>query len=210
MATTILALVRFTSLLVWNASGRENSTSFPSNFLGQYSLDPFFEQYVPIGGLSYFFSAPPAFMDTLLHDPVSTIFHGIIFGAIFLGLYISMTKLMFQIGGRITNTPQEQNIDERWLYIGILCVIADLLNVLAVGLGIILLALILANYYQLITSGRSLEFVRFDLEGPEKKELGIKDRIQLTKGKYTLVVILIGLGIFLLRFIAFVILGREI
>lgn len=210
LTTTVLAVVRFTSLLIWNASGRENSSSIFTFLFGVYRLDHTTAQYVPTGGLGYFFSPPPALIDVLMIDPLTAITHGIIYGIVFLGLYMSSTKLMFHIGGLITNTPQEKTTDKKWLLIGIIAIAADFLNPLGVGVGIILLALIIMSYYQLIQGIRSPRFVRFDLESPAQLEMETSERKQMVKRNYWLIIILMGLGIFFLRFIVFVILGREL
>ncbi|MHA1995285.1 MAG: hypothetical protein ACW97Z_12145 [Candidatus Hodarchaeales archaeon] len=207
---TIFALIRFVSLFIWNTNGRENSTSILTWVFGQYRLEPTIAQYVPTGGLGYFVSPPPTLIDVLMFDPVSAIFHGIIYGALFLGVYMSFTKMMFQMAGVSTNSSQKIITDKRWLLLGIFFVVTDLLNLLAVGLGIILLALILVHYYQLLMHERTAGFVRFDLEiidTPKDREI---DRKPLTRDKYIFLILLIGLGQFMIRFLTFSILGREI
>ncbi|PWI46612.1 hypothetical protein CEE45_15970 [Candidatus Heimdallarchaeota archaeon B3_Heim] len=206
LTTTVLAVIRFTSLLIWNASGRENSRSVIAFFLGQFRLDVITEQYIPVGGIGYFFS-PPRQMDSLFFDPLSWITQAIIYGGIFLGLYIGFSKLVLHIHGLSVENQQEKEIPQKYILIGIIAFVADLFNPLGAGVGIILLALIIISYYQLLQGVRSPGFVRFDFESSNQLEMS--ERRQMVKRNYTLIIILMGLGIFLLRFIVFVILGRE-
>ncbi|MHA1978076.1 MAG: hypothetical protein ACW98F_04305 [Candidatus Hodarchaeales archaeon] len=208
LTTTLLALVRIISLFIWNTSGRENSTSGLTWILGSYRLDTTTEVYVPTGGLAYIFSPPHNILEGLTIDLLPTIFQGIIYSAVFLGLYMTFSKMRIQIGNSIAKNSEENTVEKRWLLIGIMCVISDLFNLLAVGLGIILLAMIIVSYYQLITGVHLSEFARFDLESQDKLEGGKVKRERVIGGYFWLITILLGVGLFFLRVVVFTILGR--
>ncbi|MHA2029888.1 MAG: hypothetical protein ACW99Q_10890 [Candidatus Kariarchaeaceae archaeon] len=210
LTATVLVLIRFISHLIWNTGGRENSRNALVYLMGQFRLDEVTGQYVPNGGIAYFITPPQSIIANLMVDPLSAIVQAIIYGTIFLGLYMIFTKLTFEIGSFNGNNPPEKEIKDRWLLIVIISVLVDLLNPLAVGFGIILLALILMSYYHLLQGLGLPELVRFDFTPLNELETRKTERRELTRSKFSLIVIFIALGLFFLRFIAFVILGREI
>ena len=110
-------------------------------------------------------------------------------------------------------TSEDQNlkyVNERWTKIALIAIVTDIFNLLGVGLGVVLLALVLTDYYRLFTKHDYPNFVRFDMSIPddpiiEKPEFKpIKDRT------YWLIVVLLGVVLFVLRFAIFTILGKEL
>ena len=209
LVTTVFAIVRFISYFFWQTGGGVNSTRPLTFILGSFRLDLFTEQMVPTGGLVYFLTPPFSILDGILNDPVPTIIQVIIYSSIFFLLFRWFTKMGFRIMGL---NPEDQNtkeIEKRWTKIAVIAIIADILNPLGMGLGIILLTLVLMDYYKLFTKKEDPRFVRFDISSPEKQITEKTEFKPIKEWTYWLIIILLGVGLFLLRFTIFTILGRT-
>ncbi len=210
LTTTFFALIRFLSQVVWNSSGRENSSSIFVWILGTYQLNTAAEQYVPTGGLAYFCSPRFHILDGLFADPLTVLSHGIVYTAVFLGLYRLFSKRIPPLLNRTRTDSHNLTFDRNWLVIGLCCVFADLFNVLGIGMGIVILALILANYYQLLVNQQELEFVSFDLDKDQRVTADFLTKTPVSSRFFWIFILLLSIGLFILRFIVFVILGREV
>ncbi len=197
LITTTLAIVRFFSLFIWNMSGRDGSSSILTWILGDYRLELTTEQYVPIGGLAYFTTPLSTFMADLALDPIAAISHGVIYAAVFFGLYMMFSRINFWIANKNGGVSGIQKLGTQWLLIGITCVILDMFSVLGVGLGIIIFTLIIMDYYHLFTSDHSPEFIRFDLAQLDKEKTDRSQNIRISGGLFWVILVLFEVTLFI-------------
>ena len=209
LTTAIFAVVRAISQYVWNTGGRENYTSGLVHILGQYQLDLRIEQYVPVGGLVYFITPPLGLLSDLFTNPIIALLQALVYSVLFIGVYMSIITIIFRTNGFKLESVQINGNISRWLLIGVLAVITNLLNPLGIGLGIILLALTLVSYNQLIEGRGSPKFVRFDLESPAPLDTDESKWKKVVKNHYWTIISLTGLFLLFVWFSVSVILGLE-
>jgi preprotein translocase subunit SecY len=208
--TTLFVTVHFISFVFWQTNGGEGSTNPIVSFLGTFRLDQITNQIIPTGGLAYFMSSPVSILEGILIDPVATFSQVAIYSAVFLLLFRWFTKIGFKF---LKFNPEDQNteyIDQRCTKIALIAIIADSFNLLGIGVGIVILALVLTDYYKLFTKKDHPSFVRFDISSLEEQIIEKTEFEQIKERTYWYMVILLGVGLFALRFIMFVILGREL
>jgi protein transport protein SEC61 subunit alpha len=210
LVTTVLALVRFISFVFWQTNGGEGTTNLIVSFLGTFRLDLTTNQIIPTGGLANFLTPPVSILEGILIDPVSTIFQVIIYSVVFLLLFRWFTKIGFDLLGFNPEDQKIEYINQRWTTIAVIAIIADIFNLLAIGVGIVLLALVLTDYCKLFTKKDYPSFVRFDISSPDEQKIEKTEFRLIKEQTFWYLVIILGAGLFALRFIMFVILGREL
>jgi preprotein translocase subunit SecY len=209
LVTTVFVTVRFISFFFWQINGGEGSNNPLVSFLGTFRLDPITYQIIPTGGLAYFLTPIVPIFEGILIDPIGTISQVIIYSAIFLFLFRWFKKIGFLLLELTSEDHSSRVINQRWTKIALIAIVADIFNLLGIGIGIVLLALVLTDYYKLFTMKDHPSFVRFDISSPDEQIIEKTEFEPIEERTFWYLVILLGVGLFVLRFIMFVILGRE-
>ena len=210
LVTTVFVTVRFISFFFWQINGGEGSNNPLVSFLGTFRLDSITYQIIPTGGLAYFLTPIVPIFEGILIDPIGTISQVIIYSAIFLFLFRWFTKIGFKLMRLTSEDHSSRVINQRWTKIALIAIVADIFNLLGIGIGIVLLALVLTDYYKLFTKKDHPSFVRFDISSPDEQKIEKIEFEPIKERTFWYLVILLGVGLFALRFIMFVILGREL
>ncbi len=103
LTSAVFADVYFIAQMVWNSSGKENSTSLLTQILGTFRLDQQAEQYVPTGGLVYFLTPPRSLIGDQgvlnFADPLSSITRAFIYAIILILLSVVFSMMWLETAG---------------------------------------------------------------------------------------------------------------
>lgn len=103
LTSAVFADVYFIAQMVWNSSGRDNTTSVLAQLLGTFRLDTASEQYVPTGGLVYFLTPPRALIGDLgvinFADPLASITRALIYAIILIILSVIFSVMWLETAG---------------------------------------------------------------------------------------------------------------
>ena len=210
LVATVFAAVRFISYIFWQASGGQSTTNPLASILGTFRPDTFIGLLVPTGGFVYYLTPTFSIFEGILIDPVTTIIHVLIYSTLFLLLFRWFTKMGLNIMGLNPDEQIAEEIKNRGIKIAVIAIIADIFNPLGLGLGLVLLALLLIDYYKLFTKKEDPSFARFDISSPDEQIIEKTEFKPIKERTYWIIIVLLGMGLQLLRFVIFVILGREL
>ncbi|MHA1236347.1 MAG: hypothetical protein ACTSQ9_01655, partial [Candidatus Hodarchaeales archaeon] len=210
LVATVFATVRFIGYIFWQESGGQSTTTLLVSILGTFRPVTVIEQLVPTGGFVYYLTPTFSIFEGILIDPITTIIHVLIYSTLFLLLFRWFTKMGLNIMGLNPDDQIAEEIKSRGMKIAVIAIVADIFNPLGLGLGLVLLALLLIDYYKLFTKKEDPSFARFDISSSEEQIIEKTEFEPIKERTYWIIIILLGIGLQLLRFIIFVILGREL
>ena len=103
LTSAVFADIYFIAQMIWNSSGRENSTSLLTQILGTFQLDTASEQYVPIGGLVYFLTPPRSLIGEQgvfnLLNPLPSLVRALVYATILILLSVVFSLMWLETAG---------------------------------------------------------------------------------------------------------------
>lgn len=198
LVTFVLMIIRFALQFTISVFGIRGGA-----FIGMYEFDPHSGRYILTGGLLSFLLPPHSVIIDILKNPLMTLIRVLTFSYVFLFTFMKITNVMFkQMGFKSTN-ENTVLLKTRWTIIAVIAVCAEIFNPWGIGFLMVPLTLILIEYYRLFVESESSLFVNFDISLVRHKYSHTSDIPYIRGFHFWIMVGLISIGMFLLRFVLF-------